>query len=35
MADAHSKHFVDDVEETFAASAPLMAFLAKALGVPF
>ncbi|HKJ74792.1 MAG TPA: DUF2461 domain-containing protein [Alphaproteobacteria bacterium] len=32
---AQSKQFIDEVEETFAASAPMMAFLAKALGVPF
>jgi uncharacterized protein (TIGR02453 family) len=34
-ADARSKHFVEDVEKAFADSAPLMAFLSKALGVPF
>ncbi len=32
---AQSKTFVDEVEEAFAASTPMMAFLAKALGVPF
>jgi len=32
---AQSKNFLDDVEEAFAASTPMMTFLAKALGVPF
>jgi uncharacterized protein (TIGR02453 family) len=35
MADAQSKRFADKVEDAFAASTPMMAFLAKALGVPF
>ena len=35
VSAAQSKTFIDDVEEAFAASAPMTAFLSKAVGVPF